>query len=123
MSVSLRIKYRCYEDGEITMSNEDHTRLVVLGAYTAIGVMASPDGSFWYSDRFLQPSAHDGMVLSTHHECQMVLNSLKTILHYLTESEKNHRPWVTHKDRNILERRLIENLIQVLHGATAVYFS
>lgn len=123
MTVMLEFHYKDREPETIQISNGYHTRMVILGVYTAVGVMCSPDGKFWYSERFEQPSAHGGMRFDKKGDCAKIAASLRTVRHALIEGGSKWRPWVTVGDQDHLRSGTYNRILECLKGAKALTFS
>lgn len=81
---------------EFEVSNHVFSLLSSLGAFISVGVWVSPDGKWWYSDRFENPSAHGGITLTTKEDCARVRASLRVIAHAVDLGTRNGRDWSGH---------------------------
>lgn len=123
MTVEIEFHYKDRGSETLVLTNGYHTRMVELGVYLAVGVMTSPGGNFWYSDRFKQPSAHTGMGFDTADDCKTIAKTLRTIVHALEEGAANNRAWVTTADREHLQSGTYRQFQEYLKGAKEMSFS
>lgn len=123
MTVEIEFHYKDRGSETLVLTNGYHTRMVELGVYLAVGVMCSPGGDFWYSDRFPQPSAHRGMGFDTADDCKAIARTLRTIIHALEEGAARDRAWVTTADRDHLRTGTYTRFLNYLKGAKELSFS
>lgn len=122
MSVTITATYPNEPPQSVTMTNADHERMVILGAYTAVGVMCSPDAYWWYSERFKYPSAHGGMRFQCP-DTRTIRMALETIHHGLKLAVEGNRDWITDRDRQMVAAGTYDHLILLLNDALVVDFS